>query len=155
MAFPRIAVLRALLVCSCVVAACASAPKAPAISATLSAAADVNPDVNGRASPIMVRVYELKTPATFEGSDFFSLFDKDRQILAADLLARDEFVMRPGETRTIERSGNPDTRYLAVLVGYRDIEHSIWRAHVPLVAGDKNVLKIQVGARAVRISAGK
>jgi type VI secretion system protein VasD len=144
-----------LLLGSMLLAGCASGPKPPGISAAVSANAAVNPDARNRPSPIVVRIYELKSPATFESADFFSLFEKDRETLAADLLARDEFVLRPGESKTIEREGKPETRYIAVLAGFREVERSVWRATAPLVGGQKNIVKITLDARAVSITAGK
>lgn len=91
------------------------------------AAADVNPDAAGRASPIKVRVYELKDGQAFQEADYFSLDDKDKLLLANDLLMRDEFILRPGETRRIERKTNPATQFLGVLAGYRDLAPSHWR----------------------------
>jgi type VI secretion system protein VasD len=40
---------------------------------TITAEAGVNPDDKGRAAPIMVRIYELKSEGTFESADYFSL----------------------------------------------------------------------------------
>jgi type VI secretion system protein VasD len=91
------------------------------------AAADVNPDAAGRASPIKVRLYELKDGQAFLEADYFSLDDKDKLLLANDLLARDEFILRPGESRRIERKGHPATLFIGVLAGYRDLPASQWR----------------------------
>ena len=107
---------------------CASGPKPTPVDLQLTGAATVNPDSRNRPSPVMVRVYELKTPAAFESADFFSLFDKDRETLAADMNTRDEFVLQPGQTVSLKRDAKMDTRYIGVLVAYRDLERSRWRA---------------------------
>ena len=39
---------------------------------------ETNLNKKGAANPIMIRVYELKNPSTFEQLDYFSLQDKDR-----------------------------------------------------------------------------
>ena len=44
---------------------------------TLVATADTNPDGSGRPSPIVVRVYQLKTDGAFKGADFFALYDDE------------------------------------------------------------------------------
>ncbi|QEZ45154.1 type VI secretion system lipoprotein TssJ [Cupriavidus oxalaticus] len=92
----------------------------------------VNPDEQGRAAPVFVRVYELKTEAAFESADYFSLDHNDKTVLAQDLLARDAFVLRPGESRSIERRLNPQTTALGFLVGYRDLGKASWRTVYPL-----------------------
>ena len=82
------------------VAGCGTAPPAPtAIRADIVATADVNPDARGRPSPVVVKVFELKSLAAFETADFFSLFDKDKETLGGELLARDEFSLIPGDKR--------------------------------------------------------
>ncbi|MGH8783493.1 MAG: type VI secretion system lipoprotein TssJ [Cupriavidus necator] len=88
----------------------------------------VNPDDKGRASPVLVRVYELKTENAFENADYFTLEKADKTLLTQDLLVRDEFILRPGESRDIERKLNPDTQALGFLVGYRELGKATWRA---------------------------
>jgi hypothetical protein len=46
----------------------------------------VNPDDKGRAAPILVRVYELKSEGTFESADYFSLNANDKAAIGSDLL---------------------------------------------------------------------
>src|SRR5947207_3053449 len=96
-------------------AACAAPPPKPAtIAATLDAHANVNPDARGRPSPVIVRFYELKSLAAFNAADFFSMFDRDKETLGAELVAREEFDLRPGEKRPLARTLQPDTRYIGV-----------------------------------------
>ena len=95
---------------------------------TIEAASGVNPDTGLRPSPIKVRIYELKDPGAFSEADYFSLDTSDKVTLAADMLAKDEFILRPGESRTIERKSNPQTTAIGVLAGYRDLPNSTWRA---------------------------
>ena len=94
---------------------------------TIEAAAGVNPDNSLRPSPIKVRIYELKDPGSFSEADYFSLDTTDKVTLAADMLAKDEFILRPGENRTIERKSNAQTTAIGVLAGYRDLPNSTWR----------------------------
>lgn len=142
-----------LSACAALLWGCASGPKPTPVDIQLAGAATVNPDSRNRPSPVMVRVYELKTPAAFESADFFSLFDKDRETLAADMNARDEFVLQPGQTLSLKRLAKPDTRFIAVLAAYRDLERSRWRAVTALDPGKSQVVNITAGARAVEISA--
>ena len=51
---------------------------------TLAATADSNPDATGRPSPVVVRVYQLKTDVAFKGAEFFALFDDDMKVLGPD-----------------------------------------------------------------------
>ncbi|WP_242540401.1 type VI secretion system lipoprotein TssJ [Trinickia mobilis] len=91
------------------------------------ASANVNPDDWGRAAPIMVRVYELKSATAFESADFFTLQNDGKKALGDDVLAVDEFILRPGDRREIRRKSNPATTAIGVLAGYRELGKSVWR----------------------------
>ena len=95
---------------------------------TISASAQVNQDTSLRPSPIKVRIYELKNSSAFSEADYFSLDTTDKVTLAADMLAKDEYILRPGEDRKIERDSNPQTVAIGVLAGYRDLPNTTWRA---------------------------
>ena len=92
----------------------------------MDAAAQTNPDATGRPSPVKVRIYELKDSNAFAEADYFSLNANDKAVLGGDLLVRDEFILRPGETKRIERKSHPKTVALGILAGYRDL-NSVWR----------------------------
>lgn len=97
------------------------------IDLRIEAAENVNPDEKGRAAPIQVRIYELKNDNAFTSADFYSLQDNDKSILGGDLLVSDEFILRPGEVKTIRRRTNPETTVIGVLAGYRGLAQSQWR----------------------------
>ena len=90
----------------------------------------LNPDVDGMPKPVLLRIYELRTPVSFERASFFDLLDKDENQLGGDLVRREEILIAPGERRIIERKGNPDVRVFGFFAGYRDLERSTWRASV-------------------------
>ena len=130
-AFQRIAVLGLTLA----LAGCASAPKPAQVAGTIQASEQVNPSTSKRPSPLVLRVYELKTAATFNNADFMSLYQRDQAELGGDLLAREEFVLAPGESKTFGKTLAPDTRFLGVVAAYRDVEHARWRSIVPMQPG--------------------
>ena len=121
---------------------CGSAPQVPVaaprppepvtVAVTLVAGLDVNPEVRGRPSPIAVRVFELRSAAGFESAEFFALFDRDQATLGNELLGREQFILKPGETQSYTRTVNPDARFIAAVAGYRDLDHSVWRGVAPL-----------------------
>lgn len=133
--------------------ACGSAPPKPTvIDAAVEAAADLNPDSRGRASPVVVRLFELKSDAAFNRADFFSLWDREAQTLGADQLAREELQLRPGERKRFERALQPDTRHVAVIAAFRDLERARWRGSVAVVAHQKQPITIKVESRSVTLS---
>ena len=137
------------------VAGCGTAPPAPpaptAIRANIVATADVNPDARGRPSPVVVKVFELKSLAAFETADFFSLFEKGQETLGADLLARDELTLIPGEQKALARELKPEARYVGVVAGFRDLERSTWRATFPVPPKKTTPMTVRLEARKVSI----
>jgi type VI secretion system protein VasD len=98
---------------------------------TIAAGADANPDASGRPSPVVVRVYQLKTDAAFAAADFFALYDDDQKVLGVELISRDEFVLAPSERRTLDVTVSGDTRYVGAIAAFRDIRNAEWRALIP------------------------
>lgn len=94
---------------------------------TVTAEAGVNPDDKGRAAPILVRIYELKSEASFESADYFSLHASDKTVMGADLLVREEFILRPGEVKKIRRMSHPELTAIGVVAGYRELAQTEWR----------------------------
>ncbi|MFM9925131.1 type VI secretion system lipoprotein TssJ [Variovorax sp. H27-G14] len=131
---------------------------------TITAAPDLNPDEKERPAPILVRVYELRSEAVFETADYFSLQNSDKAVIGADLLTREEFILRPGDVKTIRRKSHPDVGAIAVLAGYRDLAQSDWRAVQKIAPApeaawyraawpaNKSKLQIQLQSRGVRIT---
>ncbi len=121
------------------------------IEARLHADAALNPDINGRPSPLVVRLYELKSLSVFNTADFFNLFEQDVALLGDDLQMRDEFSFQPGEARSLERDLRIDTRYLGIVGAYRDIENARWRNSVEVEPGEDLELIIEFGAKGIDI----
>jgi type VI secretion system protein VasD len=132
------------------VAGCASGP--PLLEGSLSANAATNPDANGRPSPVVVRVYELKSLAAFSSADFFSLFENESATLGADLVGREEYSLRPGESKPYRRQLQPDSKFIGVVAAFRDLENSTWRQAVALPGKRAVTLAIGVEARAVTLT---
>jgi len=135
--------ITALVVSSFAAAGCGKKP--PPVSTTITSApeakvkapltilvsADTNPDATGRPSPVVVRVYQLKAEAAFNGADFFALFDDDQKILGSEMISRDEFVLNPSEQRRIEVTVSGETRWLGAVAAFRDIRNAQWRVLMP------------------------
>jgi type VI secretion system protein VasD len=136
-------------------AACGGGPPPPTIvDLTVAGAPDLNPDSSGRASPVVVRLYELVSPSTFQDADFFQIYDDAAGTLAADLQGTDEMVVSPGASRTLQRELKPDTRWLGVIASYRDIDRASWRATLPVPPNETTPVTVTVGADAVTMAKG-
>ena len=125
------------------------------VTGTLQASARVNPSVSKRPSPLLVRVYELKTAASFNSADFMSLYQHDQTDLAADMVAKEEYVLEPGESKAFTKSLSPDTRFLGVMAAYRDIEHAKWRTIVAIQPGQAQRVTIRLEELTVEATVSK
>ena len=138
-------------------ASCAKPPPPPPkpivtpVSMTLVAGADANPDARGRASPLTVRVYALKTSGAFESADFFSLFEKDQATLGAEMAQREELLLRPGDSKKLEMTLAADIKAIGVMAAYRDLDRARWREVRVVEPGKALVLTTTFGARQIRI----
>jgi type VI secretion system protein VasD len=111
------------------VGACASKPPKPAPThAELTVSPDVNPDSSGRASPVVLRVYQLRNDGEFNSADFFGVYEKEKETLGASLVSREEYVLAPGENRKLDLPVNAETRFIGVVAAFRDIRVARWRA---------------------------
>ncbi|WP_244830359.1 type VI secretion system lipoprotein TssJ [Caballeronia sp. TF1N1] len=155
----RLCAARVVFLSALFVAACKSAPPAPPpptiVRVSVSALPTANPDHMGRPSPVLVRVYELKTTAAFDSADFFTLYGKDQATLGGDLNAKNEFLLKPGDSRIVEQPVQPGTKFVAVVAAYRDIERSRWRSTVPVPPNQTTLIDVRIDAADVSIGASR
>jgi type VI secretion system protein VasD len=151
----RRGVLRAA--CSLVVAPLAGCsmfdgpPDPTQVAIQLEAAHDINPDAKGDPAPLVVRLYFLQGKDAFDGSEFAALYLKDKQTLAADIVSREEFELRPGETKIYELPDAKLATTLGVLAAYRDIGNTRWRSTYDLVPHDQNKLVVHLELGSVTV----
>ncbi len=143
-------------------AACAKAPvieppppPPPPVSVVVEAvaAADVNPDPEGRASPVIVRVYQLADDAAFGKAELFPLWDQEAQTLAATVVGRHEMRLAPGGRGEFAFKLDPKVRSIGVAAAYRDFRNATWKTSVAIpvepVPGSTIRLVVSVGGSAV------
>ena len=118
---------------------------------TLIAMDDVNPNVAGVPSPIMVIFYELAEPQGFEGAEFSQLFYDDGSTLGTDVRARVEYRVEPGQIVRTNRVLDPDTRHLGFVAGYREIERAEWRILSEVEPFSTREHVLVVGARSLSL----
>ena len=116
---------------------------------TISASKKLNPDIENRASPIVIRIYQLTQIDTFNNSDFFALYENDQTLLAKDLKYREELEIQPGQSTTKTLEISVDSKYIAVLAAYRDLDKAQWKSFLEIDTLNPQPLKIEVGESAV------
>jgi|CXWL01.1.fsa_nt_gi type VI secretion system protein VasD len=138
---------------------CGSDPEKPVpeppqtiIDTQITASCQVNPDVNGRPSPIVVRIYELKSMGKFEEADFYKLFDDYASLLSSDLLASEQFNLHPGDTKVIRHVVSPETKFVAITAAYRDLNKAVWRNSIPIETAKTTQFKFMLDPLGIDIT---
>jgi type VI secretion system protein VasD len=136
----------------------AAAPKPVNALVTVVAAPELNPNREGRASPVFLRIFQLKDSAKFLTGSFDDVTTRSDQVLAAALVSREERMVEPGTTVTLNLEVPPETRVLGVVAEYSDLADSQWRAASPAPEGGlltlfaDHSLLITVGRQAVAVT---
>lgn len=100
----------------------------PYTNLSFEASDDINPDSSGRASPLVIRVYELRSVDTFRSAGFFDLYDEPDSVLNEDLLAMEEIVLRPELVEKLPTMTlNENTRYLGIVAAFQNIDQAEWK----------------------------
>ncbi len=131
-----------LVVMLIILGACASPPQKETLGLQISATADVNPDMQGRPSPVILHIMELNSVDQFNGLDYMSLTDPSGAGLGVALLSRKQEILQPGASRQLPLELNPQTTVIGLVAGYRDIDNATWRTSVPITQGVSKGLNI-------------
>lgn len=143
--FARQAALLACLLSLALLGACSSAPKKRnpvTVEVVVTASSKLNPDMNQRPSPAVVTVLKLKRAAPFLDADYFTLADETKGSLDGVVVLRDPFPIQPGATVRKSYTFDADEDAIGVMVGYRDMENSVWRAALDLPPQRKKWIKL-------------
>ncbi len=87
----------------------------------------INPDSSGRASPLVIRVYELKAVDTFRSAGFFDLYDEPEAVLEGDLLSMEEIILRPDLVEVLPMVLDKKTRYIGIVGAFQNIDEAGWK----------------------------
>ncbi len=127
-------------------------PDPTKIALTLEASENLNPDINGRASPLVTRLYELKSVDVFSNADFFTIYHSDTDALGGDIELRKEIKLTPGETLQLDFEPKPDSRFIAVFGAYRDLETAQWRAYTAIPPNKTTPMTIEFAQTSIGIN---
>jgi len=107
-------------------------PQPISTGASLTAAENVNPNSQGRPSPVMVRIFRLSAEEAFRSAGIVNLQGEEPAIVAGDLtgpvISR---LMRPGQSAALDLSYAPETAFIGVVAEFID-PGAEWRALVPV-----------------------
>lgn len=89
------------------------------------------------ARPVVIRLYELRSLAAFNSTDFLSVFNEYNSAFGNELLYSEELRLIPKMRHKYIRPLNLDTKYIGVVAAFRDLEHAQWRAFTPIPLKEK------------------
>ncbi|MDI5933184.1 type VI secretion system lipoprotein TssJ [Halomonas kalidii] len=145
-----------VVVTALVLAACAGkeAPPGPQpVTGRILVLPGLNPNAEGRPSPVTLRLYQLRDREAFQEASLQELVRQDTDTLGAALIGRDSFELCPmemeatdasaggvpcqGEERAVTQVFTPEVRYLAVMAEFFDVRDpsAQWRAVAALPPG--------------------
>lgn len=135
-----ISLVAALAACSATPAPKTKAPatRCPALAPQVSLAATerVNPSAGGEGRPVQVRVYQLSSDAKLRTAGFEEIWQRDQQVLAADLKGVAEYTVYPGETKTVTVKRDPEANYLSMVALFREPQGKDWFVSYELGAAE-------------------
>jgi type VI secretion system protein VasD len=114
----------------------AAAAIAASVQLNLAASNNLNPDIEGRASPLVIRIYQLESIAAFNNSDFFALYENDQALAGKDIKYREEQEIRPGQKISSKHALQSGARYIAILAAFRDLDHAQWKSFIEMKPGE-------------------
>lgn len=88
---------------------------------------EINPDINGRSSPLDVHVYQLIDSKKFMQVNFFDLYNDAKLALGEDLLEERRLEIKPNQEVKIDFPDNLKSKDLGFLFAYHDLEGAKWR----------------------------
>ena len=110
----------------------------------------INVGATGHPSPVVVRIYQLKSSTAFEAADFLSLFEREREVVGADLVDRQELDVKPGDSQTVAaKQLSADAHSIGVVTAFQNVERATWRAVVPLKLNAANKVAIRIDGATV------
>lgn len=97
------------------------------------AEADINPDDKNRPSPLFIRLYELKSTRQFDRANFIDLYERDKEILGADMIAKQTLKrLKPGDERNDKLVLNPETRYVGLVAEFLQYQKAKFKVVIPI-----------------------
>lgn len=115
------------------------------LALSLQVDSDINPDDKSTPSPLFVRLYELKSTKMFNKADFIGLYERDKEVLGADFVAKQELKrLIPGTSREEKFVLKKETKFIALYAEFLNYKASKYKVITPIVANNVVATSITV-----------
>ncbi len=121
------------------------------VTLNIIAATDVNPNEDGRASPVILNFYALENERQFEQEDFITLYQDPDSVLGRDLIFTTKFKeFTPGEDRVETLTLDNRTRYIGIMAEFIRYEDAATKIVMPIDAHTGNKLRVFIDRLSMR-----
>jgi type VI secretion system protein VasD len=93
---------------------------------------NLNPDENGRPSPLLVYFIQLRDAETFRNADFFALYDNPKAALGGDYISLSKLNLTPSTTGRVTIQLHPGVKYVGVVAAFSNQQDAEWRLDLPI-----------------------
>jgi type VI secretion system protein VasD len=101
------------------------------VNVGMNANEDINPNLQGNPSSIMIYVFQLKDTLAFNSANFSQI--NSVAGLKGSVITKDTYIIQPGEQKQISFSTDDDAKYIGVAAGYRNINLE-WKKVIPVTS---------------------
>lgn len=106
---------------------------------------DLNKDVDGRSSPLMLTFYELESAEKFSKFDYWTLLEKSGENLKDDLVSQSKHIILTDQKQNYKVLLGEKTKYLGVVANFRIIDNDyVWKEIVELKKDSYNYSELEI-----------
>jgi type VI secretion system protein VasD len=128
-------------------------PPPTLVKVDVSAATNANPTPEGQGAPVDTRVYQLASKSAFDGAEFFAIYKSDTATLGPDLIKKDQFLLVPGDTKSLSFSPTDAVKAIGVFTAYRDFQNVKWRVSADIPPHQTTTLTVTADSTGVTLVA--
>jgi type VI secretion system protein VasD len=93
----------------------------------------VNPDDSKVSSPLIVRMYELKSIKAFENANFIDLYERDSEVLGKTMITEQSLKpIQPSEDRTARFVLSKGTKFVGLYAEFLQYEDAKYKVIIPV-----------------------
>ncbi|MCD9458353.1 type VI secretion system lipoprotein TssJ [Marinibactrum halimedae] len=114
---------------------------------------DVNPDKDGRPSPVILKLFTLTDDRQFAREEFLNLYEDANGRLGNDLI--DTITLRefsPGEERQEVIELTPEVKFIGVMAEYINYEDARSLLLLPILEHNENEFDVDIAHLSVKVS---
>lgn len=106
---------------------------------------NINPNINGLASPLEIRIYQLADSEAFTQANFIDLYRDDQGVLKAGLLSKRQLdSILPSETHKVSLPQNSEIKYVGVVAAFSNYREAKSTAILSVQSGFSIVVNISI-----------